>query len=50
VYNGLAEEQSKAYKDAGEVVSVVDRAGLSKRVARMRLLPRRLKTLVAPFP
>ena len=27
---GLAEEQSKAYKDVDEVVSVVDRAGLWK--------------------
>jgi tRNA-splicing ligase RtcB len=35
-YKGLAEEQPKAYKDVDEVVSVVDRAGLSKRVARMR--------------
>jgi tRNA-splicing ligase RtcB (3'-phosphate/5'-hydroxy nucleic acid ligase) len=35
-YKGLAEEQPNAYKDVDEVVSVVDRAGLSKRVARMR--------------
>jgi tRNA-splicing ligase RtcB len=33
---GLAEEQPKAYKDVDDVVSVVDDAGLSKRVARMR--------------
>jgi tRNA-splicing ligase RtcB len=33
---GLAEEQPKAYKNVDEVVSVVDRAGLSKKVARMR--------------
>jgi tRNA-splicing ligase RtcB (3'-phosphate/5'-hydroxy nucleic acid ligase) len=33
---GLAEEQPKAYKNVDDVVSVVDRAGLSKKVARMR--------------
>ena len=33
---GLAEEQSKAYKNVDDVVSVVDRAGLSRKVARMR--------------
>jgi tRNA-splicing ligase RtcB len=33
---GLAEEQPKAYKNVDEVVEVVDRAGLSKKVARMR--------------
>src|SRR5262245_66535548 len=33
---GLAEEQPKAYKDVDEVVDVVHRAGLSKKVARMR--------------
>jgi tRNA-splicing ligase RtcB len=33
---GLAEEQPKAYKNVDEVVDVVDRAGLSKKVARMR--------------
>lgn len=33
---GLAEEQPKAYKDVDDVVDVVDRAGLSKKVARMR--------------
>ena len=35
---GLAEEQPKAYKDVDEVVDVVHRAGLSKKVARMRPL------------
>jgi tRNA-splicing ligase RtcB len=33
---GLAEEQPRAYKDVDDVVAVVDVAGLSKRVARMR--------------
>lgn len=33
---GLAEEQPLAYKNVDEVVDVVDRAGLSKKVARMR--------------
>lgn len=33
---GLAEEQPKAYKNVDEVVDVVHRAGLSKKVARMR--------------
>jgi tRNA-splicing ligase RtcB len=33
---GLAEEQPRAYKNVDEVVEVVDRAGLSKKVARMR--------------
>ena len=35
---GLAEEQSSAYKDVDDVVDVVDAAGLSKKVARMRPL------------
>jgi tRNA-splicing ligase RtcB len=35
-WKGLAEEQPKAYKNVDEVVDVVDRAGLSKKVARMR--------------
>lgn len=35
-HRGLAEEQPKAYKDVDDVVDVVDRAGLSKKVARMR--------------
>jgi tRNA-splicing ligase RtcB len=35
-HRGLAEEQPKAYKNVDDVVSVVDRAGLSKKVARMR--------------
>jgi tRNA-splicing ligase RtcB len=34
--SGLAEEQPKAYKNVDEVVDVVDRAGLSKKVARLR--------------
>jgi tRNA-splicing ligase RtcB (3'-phosphate/5'-hydroxy nucleic acid ligase) len=33
---GLAEEAPFAYKDAGEVVAVVERAGLAIRVARLR--------------
>src|SRR5260370_6269847 len=33
---GLAEEQPKAYKNVDDVVDVVDRAGLSRKVARMR--------------
>jgi tRNA-splicing ligase RtcB len=33
---GLAEEQPSAYKNVDDVVEVVDRAGLSRRVARMR--------------
>jgi tRNA-splicing ligase RtcB len=33
---GLAEEQPKSYKNVDDVVEVVDTAGLSKRVARMR--------------
>src|SRR5579872_5659796 len=33
---GLAEEQPKAYKNVDDVVDVVDQAGLSKKVARMR--------------
>ena len=35
-HKGLAEEQPKAYKNVDNVVEVVDRAGLSKKVARMR--------------
>ena len=35
---GLAEEQPAAYKNVDDVVRVVDKAGLSKRVARMRPL------------
>jgi tRNA-splicing ligase RtcB len=35
-WKGLAEEQPKAYKNVDDVVDVVDRAGLSKKVARMR--------------
>jgi tRNA-splicing ligase RtcB (3'-phosphate/5'-hydroxy nucleic acid ligase) len=33
---GLAEEQPAAYKDVTEVVDVVHRAGISRRVARLR--------------
>jgi tRNA-splicing ligase RtcB len=33
---GLAEEQPEAYKDVDLVVDVVHRAGLSRKVARMR--------------
>jgi tRNA-splicing ligase RtcB len=35
-HKGLAEEQPDAYKDVSLVVDVVDKAGLSKKVARMR--------------
>jgi len=35
---GLAEEQPAAYKDVNEVVAVVEAAGLSKRVCRLRPL------------
>ncbi|HXG08196.1 MAG TPA: RtcB family protein [Gemmataceae bacterium] len=35
-HKGLAEEQPKAYKNVDDVVEVVDRAGLSKKVARLR--------------
>jgi tRNA-splicing ligase RtcB len=37
-WKGLAEEQSDAYKDVDAVVDVVDRAGLSAKVARLRPL------------
>jgi tRNA-splicing ligase RtcB len=37
-HRGLAEEQPKAYKNVDDVVNVVDAAGLSKKVARMRPL------------
>ena len=33
---GLAEEQPDAYKDAGQVVDVVHKAGIAKKVARLR--------------
>jgi tRNA-splicing ligase RtcB len=33
---GLAEEQPEAYKDVDAVVDVVDKAGLAKKVARLR--------------
>jgi tRNA-splicing ligase RtcB len=35
-WKGLAEEQPDAYKDVNLVVDVVHRAGLAKKVARMR--------------
>ncbi|MDO9574930.1 MAG: RtcB family protein [bacterium] len=35
-YRTLMEEMSEAYKDIDSVVSVVERAGISKKVARMR--------------
>jgi len=35
-YKTLAEEMSEAYKDVADVVEVIDRAGLSRRVARLR--------------
>ena len=35
-WKGLAEEQPDAYKDVNLVVDVVHKAGLSKKVARMR--------------
>jgi len=35
-WKGLAEEQPEAYKDVNLVVDVVQQAGISKKVARMR--------------
>ena len=35
-HKGLAEEQPAAYKDVDQVVKVVDKAGISKKVARLR--------------
>jgi len=35
-WKGLAEEQPAAYKDVDAVVDVVDRAGLARKVARLR--------------
>jgi Uncharacterized conserved protein len=35
---GLAEEQPDAYKDVSLVVDVVEKAGLAKKVARLRPL------------
>ena len=35
-FKGLAEEQPAAYKDVDQVVEVVDKAGISKKVARLR--------------
>jgi tRNA-splicing ligase RtcB len=37
-WKGLAEEYSGAYKDVAEVVAVVERAGLARRVCRVRPL------------
>jgi tRNA-splicing ligase RtcB len=37
-WKGLAEEQPAAYKDVNDVVDVVHRAGLSRKVARLRPL------------
>ena len=37
-WKGLAEEQPAAYKNVNEVVDVVHRAGLSRKVCRMRPL------------
>ena len=37
-WKGLAEEQPDAYKDVSLVVDVVHRAGLAKKVARLRPL------------
>jgi len=36
--SALAEEASEAYKDVANVVSVLDSAGIARRVARMRPL------------
>jgi tRNA-splicing ligase RtcB len=35
-FKGLAEEQPAAYKDVDQVVEVVDQAGISRKVARLR--------------
>jgi len=35
---GVAEEMPWAYKDVADVVDVVDRAGIARRVARLRPL------------
>jgi tRNA-splicing ligase RtcB len=35
-WKGLAEEQPEAYKDVSLVVDVVHRAGLARKVARLR--------------
>jgi tRNA-splicing ligase RtcB len=37
-WKGLAEEYSGAYKDVADVVNVVERAGLARKVCRMRPL------------
>lgn len=33
---GLAEEAPQAYKDVDEVVEIVDKAGIARKVARLR--------------
>ncbi|MBI3306970.1 MAG: RtcB family protein [Candidatus Omnitrophica bacterium] len=35
-HKGIAEEQPAAYKDVNDVVNVVDRAGLARKIVRMR--------------
>jgi tRNA-splicing ligase RtcB len=35
-HKGLAEEQAAAYKDVDQVVEVVHKAGISRKVARLR--------------
>lgn len=35
-HKGLAEEQPAAYKDVDQVVEVVDKAGISRKIARLR--------------
>jgi tRNA-splicing ligase RtcB len=37
-WRGLAEEYSGAYKDVADVVDVVERAGLARKVCRLRPL------------
>ena len=37
-FRGVAEEAPLAYKDVGEVVEAADRAGLARKVARLRPL------------
>jgi tRNA-splicing ligase RtcB (3'-phosphate/5'-hydroxy nucleic acid ligase) len=36
--SGLAEEASEAYKDVADVVATAERAGLARKVARLRPL------------
>ena len=35
-HKGLAEEQPAAYKDVDQVVEIIHKAGISKKVARLR--------------